>query len=199
MVEGLTPGQAVGWGQRYFQQDFTDQSALERAAETRALVLQRGLDQIFVAPTEPLARLATSSPQEGLIDYSTVAVAGFALWRVHTFNQHVRQLTAFNTAHVIEITNGELDQGRREELAEAAAWLSFMLHRHGIGWAWSNDPDGGGRGWYGTLVETLGANMNQLKAELDSHRWRWLREWPYPVFDALVAAGFVAVVISVMS
>jgi hypothetical protein len=197
MVQGLTPRQAVGWGQFYFQQDFTDPSALQRAAETRAAVLQRGLDQVFVVPTEPLARLATSSPQEGLIDYNTVAVAGFALWRVHTFNQHVRQLTDFNTAHVTEIINDETDQGRREELAEAAASLSFMLHRYGIGWAWSNYPDGGGRGWYGTLVETIGGNMNQLRAELDSHRWRWLREWPYPVFDLLVLAGFVAVVISV--
>jgi hypothetical protein len=49
--------------------------------------------------------LATASPREGLIDYTTVAVANFALWRLHTFNQLVQQLTDFNTAHMVEITS----------------------------------------------------------------------------------------------
>jgi hypothetical protein len=57
--------------------------------------MEGGVDQVFVVPTEPLAKLATTAPQNGLIDVATVAVANFALWRVHVFNQLVRQLTDF--------------------------------------------------------------------------------------------------------
>lgn len=151
-------------------------------------------------PTEPLARLATSSPQEGLIDAITVAVANFALWKVHVFNQLVRQLTDFNAAHVVEITSQATDPARREDLAAAAMSLSQAVHRYGIGWAWSRRPDGG-RGWYGAFVEALSANMRDLSTVRDEHRWRWLRlrEWPYSAIDVLVVAGLVAAVISVVA
>jgi hypothetical protein len=95
MVQGLTPGQAIGWGQVYFANDYSHVQALERARETWDVVMEGGVDQVFVVPTEPLAKLATSAPQDGLIDVATVAVANFALWRVHVFNQLVRQLTDF--------------------------------------------------------------------------------------------------------
>jgi hypothetical protein len=95
MVQGLTPGQAIGWGQVYFANDYNHAQALERARETWDVVMEGGVDQVFVVPTEPLAKLATTAPQNGLIDVATVAVANFALWRVHVFNQLVRQLTDF--------------------------------------------------------------------------------------------------------
>lgn len=194
MVEGGTAGQARGWGQIYFERDFTPAQAMKRAQETRKAVRDCLLDEVFVVPTEPLARLATAAPQEGLIEYTTVAVANHALWRLHTFNQLAGQLADFYTAHIVEITSKGTDKARREELALAAYVLSIMLHYDGIGWAWSAFPDGG-RGWYGELVQTLDGNMNNLDARRRLTLRQRLWEWPYVGVDALVLIGFAAVVV----
>src|SRR4029453_10739450 len=61
MVQGPTPGGASGWGQYYFTKIYTEDVAKERARKTRDLVEMRGLDYILVAPTEPLALLATTA------------------------------------------------------------------------------------------------------------------------------------------
>jgi hypothetical protein len=61
------------------------------------------LDQVFVVPTEPLARLATTPPSPGLISQDTVAAANTALWRLHVFNQLVGLQTAFNAGCVGEV------------------------------------------------------------------------------------------------
>jgi hypothetical protein len=134
MVQGLTPGQATGWGQLYFFNGYTDVDAQARAQKTYALVIDRGIDQVFVVPTEPLAKLATATPQDGLLTYTTIAVANFALWKAHVFNQLVRQLTEFNAAHAAEIPSA--DDARREDLAKAAYSISWAVHRHGIGESW---------------------------------------------------------------
>jgi hypothetical protein len=196
--QGQLPQQTTGWGQLYFHADYSDDEARERAKGTRDSVLKRGFDQIFVVPPEPLAKLVTAAPQEGLIDASTVAVASFALWHVHVFNQHAQQLTDFNTAHVVEITSEATTAERLAELAEAAGSLSFTLHRWGIGWAWSAFPGGGGRGWYGALVEALGLNLNRLRAKRALGPRQRLWEWPYSAIDGLVLAGFVAAAIYVV-
>ena len=159
---------------------------------------RRSLDQVFVVPTQPLAKLATTAPQDGLIDATTVAVANFALWRVHVFNQLVGLLTDFNVQHAVEIMSGGTSQTRREELAEAAGGLSLLVHEYGIGWAWSRHP-GGGRGWYGALVEAIGGNMSDLATERRLHRRRWWSEWPYVVGDLLVVEAGVAVVVTVLT
>jgi hypothetical protein len=194
MVQGLTPGQAVGWGQLYFQQDYDEGSAQRRADGTAILVRNRQLDQVFVVPTEPLERLATSAPSVGLIEYKTVAVANHALWRLHRFNQLLQQLTDFNAAHAHEIAGDSIDQARRDELAEGAAALSYMLHLYGIGWAWSALPDGG-RGWYGALVETIGGNMTKLDPTLPVSLRERLVDWPYSVGDLLVLGLLAAVIV----
>jgi hypothetical protein len=199
MVTGLTPGQAVGWGPIYFQQDLAGSQLFERVTQTRNSVHNRSLDQVFVVPTEPLAKLATTAPQDGLIDATTVAVANFALWRVDVFNQLVGQLTDFNAQHAVEIMSGDTSEARREALAETAAGISSLLHAYGIGWAWSLLPGGEGRGWYGTLIETIGVNMSDLETQRRSHRRRWWSEWPYAAGDVLVIAAVVAVVVTVVS
>ena len=157
MVQGLTPGQP-GWGQGYFSHDYTESAALERAGETHTTVMQRGMDQIFVVPTEPLARLATSSPQEGLIDAKTVAVAHFALWKVHVFNQLVRQLTDFNAMHGAEIQSQATDPARREELLQRPCLsLTVCTNMASGGRGRSSRLAGGGAGtahWSRRLAET---------------------------------------------
>src|SRR5262249_40499126 len=103
MIEGIPPGNNTGWGQLYFRNGYTEKRAMERAAETRAIVMDRGIDEVFVVPTEPLATLATSSPRKGLIAQETIAIANFVLWRLRVFNQLVLQLTDFNTRHFAEL------------------------------------------------------------------------------------------------
>jgi hypothetical protein len=194
MVEGPKTSDS-GWGQLYFLNEYDAAGAQERAEQTLDAVLGRGIDEVFVVPTEPLARLATTSPRHGLIDTSTVAIANFALWRVHVFNQFVRQLTDFNTQHIAEITSDTTDQERRAELAEAARRLSVLLHGQGIGLSWSR-----GEGWYGALVQALDRNMSTLEATREAsgaQRLLQLIEWPYTVVDLLVLAGVAAVVVTV--
>lgn len=192
MVQGLTAGQAAGWGQLYFSTDYDDLTAVTRAEQTRNSVRAGGVDQVFVVPTEPLAKLATATPHEHLVTYKTIAIANFALWRLHGFNQLVRQLTDFYTANITEITTGE--EERRKEIAEAAMFLSWVVHHDGIGRAWSVLPDGG-RGWYGELVEAIGENMTGLDSERRSRTRRSVTAFPYVVVDVLVAVGLVTVIV----
>jgi hypothetical protein len=198
MVQGLTPGQAIGWGQIYFSTIYTEEAAWDRARHTRDLVLERGIDTVLVVPTEPLARLATTTPHDGLIDSTTVAVANFALWRVHAFNQLVENLADFNVLHADEITSADTTNERRQELAAAAMSLSLFVHLDGIGEAWAAHTDGS-RGWYRALVEALNRNLGDLMRLRERSRWRWLREWPYLIVDALAVGGLIAVVATVAS
>lgn len=199
MVQGLTQAQAVGWGQLYFYNEYDQLGAQARAQQTYDTVMNGAFDQIFVVPIEPLARLATSPPQEGLIEAKTVATANFALWRIHVFNQLVNQLTEFYSTHGDEIGSEATGQARREELAAAARQLSYVIHHYAIGWSWSA-REGQGEGWYGVFVRALGANMRDLYFARREHRWQWLRlrEWPYSGIDLLVIGSFVAVVVLVL-
>jgi len=195
MVESRGSGQQ-GWGHAYFwQADYDNDKAQGRANDTRKLVNERYYEQIFVVPTEPLAKLATAGPHDGLIDYKTVASAGFALWHVHKFNQHVRQQTDFNTQNVAEISSEATPPARREELAEAAASLTFMLHRWGIGWAWSKYPNAEGRGWYGEFVEALDKNVDDLQERRRQHLARWLESLPYVLGDVVALGLLVAAIV----
>jgi hypothetical protein len=118
MVQGRASGQQ-GWGQAYFEYDYPEDKAYERADKSRDLVLGHNFEQIFVVPTEPLAKLATASPREGLIEYDTVASASFALWNVQKFNQNVRQLTEFYTQHLVEISSEATTQNALRDLRTA--------------------------------------------------------------------------------
>lgn len=195
MVQGLTPGQAVGWGQIYFSTVYDEEAAKERARHTRDLVMVRGIDTVLVVPTETLAMLATTTPRDGLIETKTVTVANFALWRVHAFNQLVRSLADFNVAHAAEITSADTDHARREDLAAAAMSLSLFVHLDGVGQAWATGPRGDG--WYRALVTQVIANMRDLIVLRNNARSRWLREWPYVMVDALVTAGLISVIATV--
>jgi hypothetical protein len=191
MVQGPTPGGASGWGQYYFTKIYTEDVAKERARKTRDLVEMRGLDYILVAPTEPLALLATTAPRPGLIDSTTVAIANFALWRVNVFNQLVRSLGDFLTAHAAEITSEDTGADRRRELALGAMSLSLFVHLDGVGQAWAVG------GWYRALVTAATANINRLEELQRTSRWRWLREWPYVLIDLFALAGVIVVIASV--
>jgi hypothetical protein len=196
MVESRGSGQQ-GWGHAYFWlADYDRDKANERAAGALNAVYNHHFEQIFVVPTEPLVKLATAEPHDGLIEYKTVASAGFALWHLHVFNQHVRQLTDFNTRHVVEISSTATEPARREELGAGAEALSFMLHRYGIGWAWSEYPNGAeGRGWYGEFVEALEKNVHELQERRRRHLARWLESLPYVVADLVAVGLLVAAVV----
>ena len=198
MIQGLTPGQAVGWGQIYFSTVYTEDVAHDRARKTRELVHQRSIDQVLVVPTEPLTLLATTTPREGLIEFATVAAANFALWRVQAFNQLVQQMTDFNATHAAEITSGGTSVERREELATAAMSLSLFIHLDGIGQAWAALP-GGSVGWYRALVDALNRNLGDLHRMRGNSRWKWLGEWPYVIIDVLALLAVAAVIGSLVS
>lgn len=192
IVEGVVSGDMSAWGQHYFHTIYTDEVAKERARRTYELLMIRGIDQVLVVPTEPLAMLATVAPHPGLIEAPTVAVANTALWRVGVFNQLVQQLTDFNAAHAVEITSKATEWERREDIAAAAMSLSYFVHRDGIGEAGAAHPDGS-VGWYRALVGGLMVNMKSLENLQRHARWRWLREWPYPLLDLFALVGLVVV------
>jgi hypothetical protein len=194
IVEGPTsvrPGYlSVLPGHLYFLNGYTQAAAQARANQTHAAVTAGGLDQVFVAPTEALAKLATSAPHEGLVSYKTIAVANFALWKVHVFNQLVQQLTDFNTAHAAELEGAS--PARLKEIANAAASLSRQLHGIGIGESWNLST--GERGWYGALVDAIDENMKALETERQLHLVHWVTEWPVVVDCAVVGALVGAIV-----
>lgn len=154
------------------------------------------LDYVLVVPTEPLARLATTTPHDRLIDSTTVAVTNFALWRVHAFNQLVEHLAHLLTENATEITSADTSQARREELAAAAMSLSLFVHLDGIGGAWANFPDGS-RGCTGRSWNKFSQNMGTLEDAQKASRRRWLREWPYVLFDVVALLGVVVVTATV--
>jgi hypothetical protein len=191
MVSGLTPGQAVGWGQIYFSHLYDHREASVRAEETRKLVAGGGFDQVLVVPSEPLSRLATASPHPDLISARTVSIANFALGRVHAFNQLVYRMTLFNALHAAEIHSAQTSQARRDDIAETAAMLSYSLHHDGIGDAWAARP-GGVEGWYRALVAAVTSNINDLDDRARAARWKWAKEWPYILIDVIATAVVVA-------
>lgn len=193
MVQGLTADQAVGWGQLYFLNGYTEEAAQERARETYRAVRARVIDEVFVVPTEPLAKLATATPRDDLLAYKAIAAANFALWRVHVFNQLVLQLADFNTVHLAEIASEDTDDRRRENLAEAAAGLSWFVHWQGIGLSWAQED--GSRGWYGALVDAIGENMRDLHAERSRHRRHWFLQLVI-VVDALAVGILVGAIVA---
>ena len=198
IVEGVVSGDMSAWGQHYFRTIYTDEVARARAHTTYDLVMNRGIDQVLVLPTEPLAMLATAAPHPGLIEAPTVAVANTALWRVGVFNQLVQQLTDFNAAHAVEITSKATERERREDIAAAAMSLSYFVHFDGIGEAGAAHPDGT-VGWYRALVAGLIVNMKALEDLQKRARWRWLREWPYPLLDLFALVGLVVVTATVIT
>jgi hypothetical protein len=193
MVEGLTGGSVLGWGEYYFTNVYDEEAAKDRARQSRDKAKLRTLDYVLVVPTEPLARLATAVPRPGLIESQTVAVASVALWRVQAFNQLARSLGDVLTMNAVEITSAETDDDRRADLANAVASLSLFVHLDGVGQAGAEHPDGT-VGWYRALVTVVAFNIRNLEALQHSARWRWLREWPYVGIDTVVAAGLIAVV-----
>jgi hypothetical protein len=139
IVAGVPPlGSQSAWGRHYLHTIYTDEVAKERANKTRELVMMRGIDQVLVVPTEPLAMLATVAPHPGLIEPTTVAVANTALWRVGVFNQLVQQMADFSAAHAVEITSNATEWERREDIAAAAMSRSYFVQRARPGCRWGS-------------------------------------------------------------
>lgn len=190
-------GVITGWGQIFFSEDWEGMRLLRRVAGTRRSIRNRVPDQIFVVPTEPLERLASTRPSPGLISEATVSAANFALWRARVFNQLVQKQTAWNVQHSAEVVDPETDPQRRRALADAAARISLEIHRFGVGVAWAQQPDGT-RGWYGAFVETLSRNIDALERPQVS-RWRaYVGDGLYALLDvALALAVIVSFVVGV--
>jgi hypothetical protein len=165
MIQG--PSGGPGWGELYFSKVYTLEVHGERTEETRQRIMSRHFDQVFVVPAEPLRLLATASPDP--ISPRTVAAANTALWRVEVFNQLVFAQTAFNAEIAAELTDRCTTESGREDLAEAAALLSGMVHGDGIGGA--NAPGG----WYRELKDAVESNINELEQRISLVR-RYLDE-----------------------
>ncbi len=173
MVEprGLGFAFVPGWGNNYFAKDYEGELLVLREAETRRMIGERVPDQVFVVPTEPLARLASTSPSPGLITERTVSVANFALWKIGVFNQLAEKLTAWNVQHAAEIVDPETPPERRRVLEHAAARISHELHGYGVGGGWRK-PTLGEQGWYRALVDSLLNNKHELQGVPKSRRRR---------------------------
>jgi hypothetical protein len=149
-------------------------------------------DQVFVVPTEPLEKLATSDAGGDLISVVTVAAANHALWRVHVFNQLVLQQTIFNAVTHSELRDAETTDARKEAIGQSARIISQVLHHYGVDGAASPG------GWYERLKNALAADIEKLTAMTrpSLRRWVWSDRLA-PVFaaaDVLIAVAFVSVV-----
>jgi hypothetical protein len=186
MVRGLDGRE--GWGDLYFQTRYVLGSPALKNQEsnaTRMVTEALGLQQVLEVPTEPLAAVATAIYPSGLLLERTRIAANTALWRVHVFNQLVRQQTSFNRQHLAEVTDDGTSDQRRTALATASARLSVMLHLDGIGTA--SDPDG----WYGQLKDALETNVAHLECRHGFSFWRWFEE-PLVLVDFIAVAIFAA-------
>jgi hypothetical protein len=118
-----------GWGQIYFTTTYTPGESLKEIGQRAQHQAQRGVfDQVFVVPTEPLEKLATTDAAGDLISEETVAAANFGLWRVHVFNQLVLQQTVFNALTHSELRDAETSQARKDAIAQSAKHISQVLH-----------------------------------------------------------------------
>jgi hypothetical protein len=191
MVEG--DGDQPGWGEVYFAARYAGLEAVARAEQTRSLIRKGGIDQVFVVPTEPVARLATArGVGEDLISERTIAAASILLWRLHVFNQLVGQLSRYNAQYLAEIIDEETPPERREVLAHAGFALSRMLHGDGIGTASEQG------GWYAEFKAAVASDIKRLR---DLERFRWpgdRRERHLAVGDLLAAAFMVFAVVDAL-
>jgi hypothetical protein len=151
-------GGVTKWGDLYFSTDYSGEGVTEaRAQLDYAAVMGRASPgQIFRVPTEPLVSLIQRSDTSPLISPDTMQAVNDALWCLGKFNQLVDQQTAFNTRHLHEFADPELPETRRLALAEAARWISVMIH----GWTIGN------ANWYRDLVSALEANIEDLKSRV---------------------------------
>ena len=126
-----------GWGQIYFTTVYTPGDSLIEVGQRAKRQAEMGaFDQVFVVPTEPLEKLATTDAAGDLISEETVAAANFGLWRVHVFNQLVLQQTVFNALTHSELVNAETTEARKNAIAESATRISQMLPPLRRRWRW---------------------------------------------------------------
>lgn len=151
----------TNWGDLYFTTDYSAEGVTEARAQLdyAAVMELASPGQIFRVPTDPLVSLIQRSETSPLISQATMQAVNDALWCLGKFNQLVEQQSAFNARHFHEFADPELPQTKRQALAEAARWISIMIH----GWTIGNAS------WYQDLVNALDANIAGLQARLEVH------------------------------
>lgn len=191
LLLGVKRGMVGGWGDEYFAQRWTAAAAEGAAQHHKDLVLKRGYEQILVVPTEPLAALVSNPAAGSLISEDTVAAASLGLWHVEGFNQLVGQHSGMLAEYLVEMSDPNTPQARREAIASAIGVQARMLHRRGVG-----EPDEEG-GWYRRLKESVDADLARLH---DLGRRRWTRkEWWLPVGDIAASGAALLAVIALIS
>jgi hypothetical protein len=182
MVGGL--GEELGWGERYFATNYTEEVALRAGFDTGKSVLERSYQQVLVVPTAPLEALIGSGYAGDLVTEPTVYYANLGLWHLAVFNQLVEQQTALVAQHLVEITDPDLDTKRRERIAEAITAQARMLHRRGVGEPFTDE------GWYRRLKDSVASDIARLDEEL--------KKALYPAGEARLAVGDAAAVIATL-
>ncbi|MEP6909517.1 MAG: hypothetical protein ABI896_03685 [Actinomycetota bacterium] len=178
-----------GWGETYFGLVYTPER-IEEAGERARHQAQMGVfDQVFVVPTEPLEKLATTDRVPDLISIETVSAANFGLWRVGVFNQLVLQQTVFNAVTHLELRDAETTDDRKKAIGQSAKHISQTLHLYGV--AGAAAP----AGWYSRLKNGIAADISRL-AEMDKKTLgRWKNGPEFAIIDLAVIAGLLGVVI----
>lgn len=181
-----------GWGRVYFEGKSWDDAESDKAADEAALaILAQSWNQVLIVPTEPLVLLVGSGE---LLRDETVAAASNALWRLHVFNQFIRQQAEMVANHAAEIAAAELTPERRSDLSNAFAKQARMLHLYGIGEA---DVAGG---WYRTLKDEVRTDINHLTSlrgrgffDYEGSRWfRALGDFGFPLLLALIVGAWIS-------
>lgn len=179
-----------GWGEIYFSNVYERGESLKAVAERAEHQARRGaFDQVFVVPTEPLEKLATTDAGADLISVETVAAANHGLWRVHVFNQLVMQQTIFNAVTHSELRDADTTDARKEAIAQSARHISVTLHHYGV------DGAGAPDGWYERLKTGIASDLSRLETMSRKDFRRWLRGWIFAAIDVAVVAGFIALTV----
>jgi hypothetical protein len=169
VLHGVKDGMSQ-WSYLHFSTDYSGAAGDQRADVDRKLVQGGGYMQNFRVPEAPLVSLIQQPGTGLLIDGKTIEAANVALWKIGIFNQLVQQQADFNTLHLSEYADPSVDQDRHNVLAEAAARISAMIHKDGIGDA----------SWHSIFMSALDSNIAKLD-RLDRGHWRILRRPSEPL------------------
>lgn len=163
-LNAVRTGIASTWGETYFGGGgYDDAAAGERANFAHKAIMDGSYAQIFRVPIEPLVSLIRQPGEGRLVSGATIEAANVALWKIGVFNQLVQQQADFNALHLACVpTEGLKDEGR-QQLAQAALKISFMIHASGIG----------DSRWYRQLIDALDGNVRELeeRKKRKSHWW----------------------------
>lgn len=183
MVDGF--GDEIGWGDRYFARNWTEEDALKRAMHDIKELMEKRYAQVLVVPTAPVEALIVSTFAADLISEETVFLANIGLWHLEVFNQLVEQQTDMLALHLPDIYDEKVDDRRRYAIAEAIGSHTRLLHRRGVGEPWADD------GWYRRLRASVDADLARLERARKAKLYP-LGERRLVVGDALAVAAVTA-------